>query len=115
MPEPIFLILGGESYELQPDFATLVALEESFGQPLIEIADIFIGGAVPLKLIAAALAVLLGWPLDTRNALGDEIVATGVGRVLETLQKFFLAALGLGNEKIEALTAAQKPNASSPP
>jgi hypothetical protein len=95
MPEPIFLILGGENYELRPDFANLVALEESFGQPLIEIADIFIGGAVPLKLIASALTVLLGWPLDARDSLGDEVVATGVGRVLEILQKFFLTSLGL--------------------
>jgi len=98
MPQIVSLELSGQSFELKPDFARLVELEKLFGQPLMEIADIFVTGNATLVLVAETLAIILAWPPAARGCLGDEIVAAGVGRVLTSLQSFFLAALGVEKE-----------------
>jgi hypothetical protein len=97
MREPVTLELSGQGFELKPDFARLVELEKIFGQPLLDIADIFIGNKASLTLIAETLAIILAWPPAARGCLGDEIVAAGVGRVLKGLQGYFLATLGIAD------------------
>ncbi|MGE3622970.1 MAG: hypothetical protein AB7H77_03720 [Bdellovibrionales bacterium] len=92
MTEPVMLALGGMPFELKPGYAAVTALEESFNRPLLAIAEIFIDGDATLKSMTAALAVILALPPGP--ALGEDIVAAGIGRVLEALQKFFLLALG---------------------
>ena len=99
MPSPRSLELSGQSFELKPHFARLVELEKFFGQPLLEIADIFINNKASLTDVAETLAIILAWPSAARGCLGDEIVAAGVGRVLAGLQGFFLAALGIEKTK----------------
>jgi hypothetical protein len=94
MTQPVTLELAGQAFELKPDFARLVALEDYFGRPLLRIADLFIGGEASLTLIAEALVIVLDWPPAARLHIGDDIVATGVGTALRALQAYFLAALG---------------------
>jgi hypothetical protein len=95
MNDSIRIFLYGQSHELRPDYACLISLEEFFNRPLLEIADLFIHGEARLSHIADALAIILMRPAASRAELGEEIVTSGIGRTLETLQKFFLAALGL--------------------
>src|SRR5262245_14747419 len=94
MHEPNFLVLGGESYELKPDFALLTRLEEAFNRPLLDIAELFINGEASLATTVDALTIILPWP-SSRVALGEELVGTGIGKIIAALQRFFLEALGI--------------------
>jgi hypothetical protein len=80
---------------LKADFVVLVALEEYFGEPLLSLADSFIGHDATLTRAVEARAIILTWPANARRAPGREIVATDVGITLTSLQQFFLAVLGI--------------------
>jgi hypothetical protein len=99
MPDKASLMLGGRFYELQPDFAKRVALEEAFGQPLFAIAGLFIETRAPLNAVLEALAIITVWAPGESSDLGRKVVNAGIAHVLRALQEFFLLTLGLKTEE----------------
>jgi Phage tail tube protein, GTA-gp10 len=94
----VALTLGGRVYDVRPDFARLVALEQAFGQPFFAIAEMFIEGNAPLNALVEAVTIITSYAPGKESDLGRELVVAGIASVMRALQDYFLAALGIGNE-----------------
>ncbi len=80
------LVLGGATYVVRPSFAALVAAEVEVG-PLLALADRAAEGRLTLAEIAALLwHCLADREALTREALGEALVAQGVGAALPALR-----------------------------
>lgn len=80
------LVLGGATHVVRPSFSALVAAEAEVG-PLLALADRAAEGRLTLAEMAALLWHCLSDREElTREAMGEALVAQGVGAALPALR-----------------------------